>query len=64
MLADTSRGLSARSAGYPKPRRSMTPGPKFSSRTSAVFSSARKISLPRSAFKSSDRLRLLALNDT
>src|ERR1041384_3231066 len=42
----------------------MTPGPKFSSSTSAVFSSARKTSLPRGAFRSIGRLRLLALKAT
>src|SRR6266850_5694982 len=41
----------------------MTPGPKFSSSTSAFWSSARKTSWPRACFRLSVRLRLLALND-
>src|ERR1700704_3458102 len=41
----------------------MTPGPKFSSSTSAFWSSARKTSWPRACFRLSVRLRLLPLND-
>src|SRR5687768_3752755 len=41
----------------------MTPGPKFSSSTSAVCRSLRKTSAPRACLRLSVRLRLLALND-
>ena len=41
----------------------MTPGPKFSRSTSAVFSRARNTSLPRGFFRLTVRLRLLALKE-
>src|SRR6185369_11535481 len=42
------RGLSCASASWPRPRRSIAPGPRFSITTSAVFASAWNISRPRS----------------
>src|SRR2546425_9221165 len=56
------RGLIRRSASYPKPRRSIAPGPKFSTTTSARPTMRSKRARPRSAFRSSVTLRLLALS--
>src|SRR3954451_13571317 len=53
-----SRGLSSCRCSHVNPRRSMTPGPKFSTRMSERSTSLRKISLPSSDFmlRVSDRL--------
>src|SRR5438876_475836 len=56
------RGLIRRSASYPKPRRSIAPGPKFSTTTSPRSTIRSKRARPRSAFRSSVTLRLLALS--
>src|SRR3990170_2148962 len=53
-----SRGLSTRSRSQPKPRRSMVPGRKFSSSTSARRISLRRMSCPSGAFRLSVRLFL------
>src|SRR5881396_2982237 len=55
------RGLIRRSASYPKPRRSIAPGPKFSATTSARPTIRSKMARPRSVFRSSVTLFLLAL---
>src|SRR4051795_11175346 len=57
-----SRGLSSCRCSQVKPRRSMTPGPKFSTRMSERSTSLRKISLPSSDFMLRVRLRLLQLS--
>src|SRR2546422_6383809 len=55
------RGLIRRRASYPKPRRSIAPGPKFSATTSARPTIRSKMARPRSVFRSSVTLFLLAL---
>src|SRR3954465_8158916 len=57
-----SRGLSSCRCSHENPRRSMTPGPKFSTRMSERSTSLRKISLPSSDFMLRVRLRLLQLS--
>src|SRR3954451_12300975 len=57
-----SRGLSSCRCSHVNPRRSMTPGPKFSTRMSERSTSLRKISLPSSDFMFSVTLRLLQLS--
>src|SRR3954468_10227875 len=57
-----SRGLSSCRCSQVKPSRSITPGPKFSTRMSERSTSLRKISLPSSDFMLSVRLRLLQLS--
>src|SRR5919202_2376486 len=56
------RGLSSCRCSHVNPRRSITPGPKFSTRTSERSTSLRKISLPSSDFMLRVRLRLLQLS--
>src|SRR5713226_7337442 len=46
-----SRGFSRCSASQPSPRRSMAPGPMFSTSTSAVFTMSRNMVRPRSDFR-------------
>ena len=53
------RGLTSWMRSQGKPSRSITPGPKFSTTTSARSSSLVKISLPSSDFMFRVRLRLL-----
>src|SRR3954468_1975194 len=57
-----SRGLSSCRCSQVKPSRSITPGPKFSTRMSERSTSLRKISLPSSDFMLRVRLRLLQLS--
>src|SRR6266508_7033467 len=59
----TSFGLSFESAAYPKPRRSIVPGRKFSSRTSLFATSFRRMSWPSAALRLRVRLFLLRLTD-
>ena len=57
----TRRGLDSTSESKPSPSRSITPGRKFSTTTSAVAASLRAISAPAPVFRSSVTLRLLVL---
>ena len=52
-----SRGLSFETSSQPSPSRSMTPGRKFCTRTSALSTSRRATARPSGFFRSSVRLR-------
>ena len=56
------RGLIVWIVSHGKPRRSSTPGPKFSTTTSEVLSSSVKIVLPCSLLRFRVMLRLLQLS--
>src|SRR4029450_2111384 len=58
-----SRGFFFRSASKPKPSRSMVPGRKFSSTTSAFAMSPWRMAWPSGAFRFSVRLFLLRFTD-
>ena len=59
MLAYTTRGLLARTASYPMPSFSATPGRKFSTTTSAVAHSSRASAWASGCLRSSTTLCLL-----
>src|SRR5579871_1387364 len=56
------RGLISRTRSYPKPSRSITPGAKFSAKTSAFSISPRRMARPLSVFRLAVTLFLLALS--
>src|SRR5581483_9548384 len=56
------RGLSSCTRSHPKPSRSSTPGPKFSTSTSARLINSPRMRLPRSALMLRVMLRLLQLS--